>query len=259
MGGLKMAVVGLMSAMASAFLVSATLEDRSAVAQVFEAPPAVKTAPAGEQPIPEDVQRRLVQLEERLRDLDDVELWVEAARLGVAREVVLARTGLSPRQEQRLAVTIIREAKKNGLDPLLVTALIRIESSFDNFAVSNVGALGLMQIMPDTGQWLAEQREEPLRNSKNLFDFEKNVALGCGYLKSLIHQMGSVEAALLAYNAGPGAAKRILTGADRKAREKAFQPYARKVLAEYARLTVAARPLTGVRTASLNKLQPSRE
>ena len=47
--------------------------------------------------------------------------------------------------------------RKNKIDPFLVAAVIKNESNFDRKAVSKVGAIGLMQIMPDTGAWIAEQ------------------------------------------------------------------------------------------------------
>ncbi|MFN7134102.1 MAG: transglycosylase SLT domain-containing protein, partial [Myxococcales bacterium] len=102
------------------------------------------------------LEQKTAELEQRLAVADEASLWQEAAELGVVRELARHRTGLSPRQEARLAAVIVREARANTLDPLLVTALIRIESTFNNFAVSDKGAMGLMQIMPDTGEWLAK-------------------------------------------------------------------------------------------------------
>ena len=52
---------------------------------------------------------------------------------------------------------ILEYSGKNKIDPFLVAAVIKNESNFDRKAVSKVGAIGLMQIMPDTGAWIAEQ------------------------------------------------------------------------------------------------------
>lgn len=52
---------------------------------------------------------------------------------------------------------IITYSRKNSIDPFLVAAIIKNESNFDHKAVSKAGAVGLMQIMPDTGRWIAEQ------------------------------------------------------------------------------------------------------
>ena len=131
-------------------------------------------------------------------------------------------------------MAIVREARRNGMDPLLVVALIRCESSFNNYAVSNVGAMGLMQVMPDTGSYLADRAGFKLQRHTNLFDSELNVELGTAYLADLIERFGSVERALVAYNAGPGLAKKIL--AQRDKRERFMAGYPAKVMREFRRL-----------------------
>jgi soluble lytic murein transglycosylase len=158
--------------------------------------------------------------------------WGAAVALGVADAV--EATGLPARTQRRIAIAIVREAEKNGLDPLLVTALIRVESSFNNYAVSPVGARGLMQVMPDTGSYLLASREQTLRRPSHLFDSELNIELGTFYLADLIRRFHSVEAALVAYNAGPGAARRILKCPQSRARFVAGYP--RKVLTEMEKL-----------------------
>ena len=55
---------------------------------------------------------------------------------------------------------IVTYSKKNNVDPFLVAAIIKNESNFKHDAVSKVGAVGLMQIMPETGRWIAEQEHE---------------------------------------------------------------------------------------------------
>lgn len=171
-------------------------------------------------------------LQARLERYEDEQVYAEAQSLGVAEAV--KASGLTDRQQRRLAVTIVREAKRNGLDPLLVVALIRCESSFNNYAVSNVGAMGLMQVMPDTGTYLADKAGFPLRRSTNLFDFETNVELGAAYLATLIKDFGALDKALVAYNAGPGMAKKIL--ASREVRKKFMAGYPAKVVGEFRKL-----------------------
>lgn len=170
---------------------------------------------------------KLAEVEQARRD------YQEAQAIGVA-DAVARSSSLTPKQQRRLATAIVREAHANGIDPLLVVAVIRNESSFDNFAVSGVGAMGLMQMMPDTGSWLAKRRGNAWRSKAYLFDSELNVELGCAYLASLIHQFGTVEKALVAYNAGPGMAKKIL--AKREVRRKFMAGYPHKVVAEWHRL-----------------------
>ncbi|HUP89189.1 MAG TPA: transglycosylase SLT domain-containing protein [Longimicrobiales bacterium] len=88
---------------------------------------------------------------------------------------------------------IVREATKNKIDPFLVAALIRQESTFDPLAMSGVGAVGLMQVMPATAN----------RSTQQLRDAETNVRIGTAHLKMLIDQYRGQPAYLLAaYNAG---------------------------------------------------------
>lgn len=98
-----------------------------------------------------------------------------------------------------LTSIIEREARRNGLDPLLVELVIRHESNFDPYAHSPVGALGLMQLMPETAANLGVS--DP-------FDPAQNVAGGTAYLADQVHRFGDVRLALAAYNAGPGAVER---------------------------------------------------
>lgn len=89
-----------------------------------------------------------------------------------------------------------------GVDPLLVASVVKAESNFNPKAVSGKGALGLMQIMPDTAFWLAKEIGEPLNKTEELFIPEKNLVLGSYYLKYLIDRYDNLELALGAYNAG---------------------------------------------------------
>jgi soluble lytic murein transglycosylase len=174
----------------------------------------------------------LQRLKARLQELDDAPAYEEAESLGVVALVKKSR--LPDRQQRRLSVAIVREARANGLDPLLVLAVIHCESGYDAFAVSPVGAMGLMQVMPDTGGWLLSRRGLELRRRTNLFDVELNVEIGVGYLSELIRDFGSIERALVAYNAGPGAAEKIL--ARSATRRKFMQGYPAKVMGEYHKL-----------------------
>jgi soluble lytic murein transglycosylase len=187
----------------------------------------------------DELRMRIEQLESRLDEDPERELRAEAARLALPEQIGAGRSGLTPRQEQRLAVAIVREARRRGLDPLLVAAVIEVESSFDSFAISPSGALGLMQLMPATGSWLAQRSDSPMREARNLLDFERNVELGCGYLAELVERFGSVEDALLAYNIGPAAALSIVK-AGGQVRARALAGYPRRVLEQRERLRAAA-------------------
>ena len=203
----------------------------------------VSPAPIQDRPgAPEDVATLIARLEEREAELralraelslrDESALHEEAEALGIVDAVKASR--LPERQQRRIAVAIVREARLHGLDPLLVVAVIRTESAFDSYAVSPAGAMGLMQVMPATGRWLVERRGEKLGRTTHLFDPELNIELGTSYLAELIEQFGSVDEALVAYNAGPNAAKKILR--QRSSRARFMAGYPRKVLREFSKL-----------------------
>ena len=98
---------------------------------------------------------------------------------------------------------IEEHAAANSLDPLLVAAVIRAESNFWTWAVSPKGALGLMQIMPPTGQWIADRLGIAAFDDRQLHDPETNVRFGCWYLAHLIEGFGhNLPTALAAWNAG---------------------------------------------------------
>lgn len=102
-------------------------------------------------------------------------------------------------------------ADRYELDPLLVTAVMRVESEFNPHAISPKGARGLMQIMPDTGVWAAQQMGMGSLDEDRLFDPEVNVAIGVWYLASLKQQFrGDDVLALAAYNGGRGNVSRWL-------------------------------------------------
>ncbi len=180
-------------------------------------------------------EAELAAMRDRLRVLEDEERWyVEADALGIPE--VLRRSALTERAQRRVAIANVREAEANGVDPLLVVAVIRTESAFDAYAVSGVGAMGLMQMMPTTGSFLATQRGTTLRHRQTLFDAELNVELGTAYLASLLRTFGTTEAALLAYNGGPSYARRVLRNA--VARKRFGAGYPKDVMEEWRRLRV---------------------
>jgi len=96
------------------------------------------------------------------------------------------------------------QSKKIGLDPAYVYGLIRQESRFVMNATSNVGASGLMQVMPATARWTAKKIGLADFQPSQLSDRDANIQIGTGYLKLLLDSFdGSMPLATAAYNAGP--------------------------------------------------------
>jgi len=93
------------------------------------------------------------------------------------------------------------EAARNQLDPMLVAGLIRQESAFEPKAMSHAGAVGLMQVMPQTALKMAHQMRVHYARVR-LTDPGYNLQLGSRYLANLLESFGAPEAALAAYNAG---------------------------------------------------------
>lgn len=89
------------------------------------------------------------------------------------------------------------------LDPILVASLIRTESNFARKAESKVGAIGLMQIMPDTASWLAKDMMHISYEKDDLYDADYNIRMGCRYIKYLNSKFDNTDCVLAAYNAGP--------------------------------------------------------
>lgn len=101
-----------------------------------------------------------------------------------------------PVKRKKIVDTI---SQKYGLDTNLVFAVINVESGWDAHAVSQSGAVGLMQVMPSTADEIASKLN---LDSYDLNDFEDNLTIGCFYLRYLIDLFDDQKLALCAYNAG---------------------------------------------------------
>ena len=130
---------------------------------------------------------------------------------------MVAVTGCSELEEQfyprKFSEIVEKEAEKNGVEEALIYAIIKAESKFDQYSVSDAGAVGLMQVMPDTVKWLvtlkgdeAEEYEGDLTEDE-LCNAELNIHYGTYYLKYLKERYPNSDVATIAaaYNAGHGA------------------------------------------------------
>jgi len=100
-------------------------------------------------------------------------------------------------QNAEIFEDLVREhSQRQSLRPELVRAVIQVESGFDPRATSSKGAMGLMQLMPQTARSLGVL---------NAYDPGENIRGGTVYLRQLLDKFGSEQLALAAYNAGPGA------------------------------------------------------
>ncbi|WP_246098764.1 lytic transglycosylase domain-containing protein [Paracoccus laeviglucosivorans] len=103
------------------------------------------------------------------------------------------------------------ETKPLGLPPELVMSIARRESEFNHTVSSHVGALGLMQVMPDTGRAMARKLGEPFDQRRMTRDAAYNARLGSAYLDGLRERFGtSIALVSSGYNAGPGRPARWL-------------------------------------------------
>lgn len=114
--------------------------------------------------------------------------------------------GLTLREQ--LAQAIDEESLRAGYDPLLILAIIDVESDFDEDAISNKGARGLMQIQPTTLQFLAAREGLHLSREEIAADPSLQVRLGVRYLRQLQDRFKNLDLALMAYNAGPRKVRR---------------------------------------------------
>jgi len=108
-----------------------------------------------------------------------------------------------------------QNAKRQKLNPAIIFGLIRRESAFNKNARSPVGARGLMQIMPKTGQQIARELKEKWKSTNELLNPTTNLKYGSYYYKKLLNQFGGHYAlAAAAYNAGPHRVNRWLPAAN---------------------------------------------
>jgi soluble lytic murein transglycosylase len=113
------------------------------------------------------------------------------------------QTGLANVTKEELAEVIYEESARYNHDPKFILALISMESSFQNWSVSEKGAKGLMQIMPYVAQSIAHEMGIEWGGDQTLFNPFLNIKIGIHYLSRLIDDFNDLGLALTAYNYGP--------------------------------------------------------
>ncbi len=148
-------------------------------------------------------------------------MWIE----GVLEE---RATRLTPEQRYQVAEELVRSEREEGIDAVLLLALIEQESHFDPHARSSRGALGLMQVRPFVGEEVATQQGIPWSGPDTLRDPELNVRIGTRYFAEMKRMYRENTLALAAYNMGPYRVKRMLARG-----EIPNPPYVFQVLERY--------------------------
>lgn len=101
--------------------------------------------------------------------------------------------------------TVQKEAERNHVSPALIMAIILAESKNHSQVTSAPGAVGLMQVMPETAKWIEKEREGSVVDEELLKDPTVNISVGTWYVSHLLEIFkGNVILALAAYNAGQG-------------------------------------------------------
>lgn len=121
------------------------------------------------------------------------------------KKMLDGRTGWKLSELQRIRVTKL--IAEEAIAPSFTLDLIRRESSFDPKAVSSQGAIGLMQLLPSTAEWLAKKEGLPWYGKEMLFDPIMNVRFGLAYLKYLAPDSRGEKTLRAAYQIGPNALK----------------------------------------------------
>jgi soluble lytic murein transglycosylase-like protein len=138
--------------------------------------------------------------------------------------------GLTLRRQ--LGQAIAEEARQTGYDPLLILAIIDVESDFEEEAISVKGARGLMQIKPSTLHFLAEKEGLRLSREEVAADPALCVRLGIRYLRTLQDRFGGdLDYALMAYNAGPTRIRKAIKDGE----VEIFRRYPRLVKRDFKR------------------------
>lgn len=155
-----------------------------------------------------------------LKERQDVKLLkdkirVDYEKIRIFKIIKTFNSGLPVPEEKKVSSLIFNLGEKYKINPALILAVIRVESSFNNFSYSNMGAVGLMQIKPITGLYIIKKyRIKSKKFNYNtryieylpinyLYNPSLNIKIGARYLLSLLYEFKNLKLALFAYNVGP--------------------------------------------------------
>lgn len=126
----------------------------------------------------------------------------------------------------RAVSEVIRQyASQFKLEEALIRAVIKVESDYNPLAVSRKGAMGMMQLIPETAR---------LMKVADPYNMEENIRGGSRYLRLMLDEFGEIELALAAYNAGPGAVRRY-RGIPPYAETRSYVEKVKKFMLQYRR------------------------
>ena len=185
-----------------------------------------------------------VDYQQHLESLDQVQSLVQVQRAKIDElrvEKLQLHTGIMLRdylsevrvrlpQEtmQDMSESITNASVKFDVPPEMILAIIRIESTFDTAAVSNKGAIGLMQLMPATARQVAEELQIDWPGVEILEHPAINIEMGTYYFTKLLARFENMAVALAAYNHGPTRISNL-----EQAEAELPMGYSRKVLRHY--------------------------
>src|SRR4030067_1182242 len=145
-----------------------------------------------------------------------------AFELDEYRSVIYSVEGLPSKEVLPLAYplgfwNIVKQAsEREGIDPYIIVALIREESRFDPDALSQAGAIGLMQLMPFTAHEFKKELKIELKNDSEIYNVKKNISIGTHYFSQLVKEFGILPLAIASYNAGEGTIRKWMLSSKHK-------------------------------------------
>lgn len=170
-----------------------------------------------------DLERQLAFQQKRIDQLEE--------RLQIFKAIEDFQVGFNDEEVGQLTNVIISESERYRYDPMFVLAIILTESSFRRGQVSNMGARGLMQMIPFVGADVAKRSGVEYAGKQSLFEIETNIKLGTLHLFEQILKFSDVEKGITAYNVG----ETRLRGLIRRNHEMPKR-YLRKVMEKYKML-----------------------